>query len=46
MLGLRFEGGKYPFLRTSVHFTSKIDNIILKVQYFWTLHKKLNKTVV
>jgi len=35
-LGLRFEGGKYP---TSVHVASMIDNVVLMIEYSWTLQK-------
>ena len=40
--GLAFvlRGGNTPFLRTSVHFASMIDNVVLEiVEYFWTLQK-------
>ncbi len=47
-LGLTFvlRGGYVHFLHFSVHVTSMIANIVLKVKYFWTLQKKLNNPVV
>jgi hypothetical protein len=39
-LGFSLRGGNTPFLRTSVHFASMIDNVVLKIEFFWTLQKK------
>jgi hypothetical protein len=38
-LGLAFvlRGGNVIFLHFSLHFANMIDNIVLKVKYFWTL---------
>jgi hypothetical protein len=45
-LGLAFVlgGVNVHVLNPSVHFASMVDNLVLKVQYFWTL-KKLKVTV-
>ncbi len=43
-LGLCFEGRNVHVLNSSVHFASIVDNLKLKIQYFWTL-QKLNVTV-
>jgi hypothetical protein len=39
--GLAFilRGGNTPFLRTSVHVAIMIDNVVLMIEYFWTLQK-------
>jgi hypothetical protein len=40
-LGLAFvlRGGNVHFMHFSLHFARMIDNIVLKVKYFWTLQK-------
>ena len=44
--GLAFvlRGGNTPFLQTSVHVASMIDNVVFMIEYFWT-RQKLNVTV-
>jgi hypothetical protein len=47
-LGLDFvlRGKTVHFLHFSVHFARMIDDIVFKIQYFWTLQKtKCNSTV-
>ena len=46
--GLAFvlRGGNTPFLQTSVDFASVIDNVVLKIEYFWTLEKKLKNQML
>jgi len=39
-LAFVFRGGNNPFLRASVHVACMIVNVILKIDYFWTLEKK------
>jgi hypothetical protein len=40
-LGLAFvlRGKTVHVLKSSVHFASMVDNLVFKVQYFWTLKK-------
>jgi hypothetical protein len=40
-LAFVFRGKNGHFMHYSVHFTSMIDDIVLKVKYFWTLGKNL-----
>ena len=46
--GLAFvlRGGNTPFLRTSVHFASMINNLVVKIEYFWTLQKNKKKQML
>ena len=41
--GLAFvlRGGNTPFLGTNMQFASMIVNVVLKIEFFWTLQKKL-----
>jgi len=43
--GLAFvlRGGNTPFLRTSVHFASMIDNVVIKIGLLLDTTKKLKK---
>jgi hypothetical protein len=43
VLACVLRGGNTPFLRTSVHFASMIDNVVLKIEYFWSQEKKTKK---
>jgi hypothetical protein len=36
-LAFVFRGGNTPFLQTSVHVASMIVNVVLDMEYFWTL---------
>jgi hypothetical protein len=38
-LAVVLRGENVQFLHFSVYFASMIDNIVLKVKYFWTLQK-------
>ena len=42
-LAFVLRGANTPFLQTSVHFASMIDNIVLKIEYFGTLPKNKKK---
>ena len=44
-LAFVFRGKSVHVLNSSVHFASMVDNLVFKVQYFWTL-QKLNVTLV
>jgi hypothetical protein len=38
-LAFIFRGGNVHVLNFSVHFASRVDNLVFEVQYFWTLKK-------
>jgi hypothetical protein len=38
-LAFIFRGGNVHVLNLSLHFASMVDNLVTKIQYFWTLQK-------